>query len=189
VSTWFAFARCGLALQCVVCRSRTLLRTATGKFRAPRRGVGGLVNFNAFGYWICRQCAKQPLAGFGWAFRPPFFHSVEYPCSRGDRVALLFDGSLVDCLRGCTSECGRLVAGPRGRRLLLEYALLVEEDSAVDVEGSFRSAVFLASYRLDVDQGAGVAMFGPGAEEARRTVVTAEDVADRLSRCRSQSNE
>lgn len=75
-----------------------------------------------------------------------------------------------------------LLAGPRGRRSLLEYALLAEEDSAVDVEHSFRSAVFLASYRLDVDQGAGVVMFGPGAEEARQTVVTAEDVADRLSR-------
>ncbi|OZD58865.1 hypothetical protein [Rhodococcus sp. 06-1460-1B] len=75
-----------------------------------------------------------------------------------------------------------LLAGPRGRRLLLEYALLAEEDSAVDVEHSFCSAVFLASYRLDVDQGAGVVMFGPGAEEARQTVVTAEDVADRLSR-------
>ena len=75
-----------------------------------------------------------------------------------------------------------LLSGPRGRRLLLEYALLAEEHSGVDAEDSFRSAVFLASYRLDVDQGAGVVMFGPGAEEARRTVVTAEDVADRLSR-------
>ena len=75
-----------------------------------------------------------------------------------------------------------LLSGPRGRRLLLEYALLAEEISGVDAEDSFRSAVFLASYRLDVDQGAGVVMFGPGAEEARRTVVTAEDVADRLSR-------
>lgn len=75
-----------------------------------------------------------------------------------------------------------LLSGPRGRRLLLEYALLAEEHSGVDAEDSFRSAVFLTSYRLDVDQGAGVVMFGPGAEEARRTVVTAEDVADRLSR-------
>ncbi|MFI8566060.1 hypothetical protein ACIGGF_05790 [Rhodococcus sp. NPDC078407] len=75
-----------------------------------------------------------------------------------------------------------LLAGPRGRRLLLEYALLAEEDSDVDAEDSFRAAALLASYRLDVDQGAGVVMFGPGAEEARRTVVTADDVADRLSR-------
>lgn len=75
-----------------------------------------------------------------------------------------------------------LLSGPRGRRLLLEYALLAEEHSGVDAEDSFRSAVFLASYRLDVDQGAGVVMFGPGAEEAQRTVVTAEDVADRLFR-------
>lgn len=75
-----------------------------------------------------------------------------------------------------------LLAGPRGRRLLLEYALLAEQACGDDAEHSFHSAVFLAAYRLDVARGTGRVMFGPGAEEAQRTVVTAEDVADRLSR-------
>jgi hypothetical protein len=77
-----------------------------------------------------------------------------------------------------------LLAGPRGRRLLLEYALLAEQYWGADPEGSLHTAVFLAAYRLDVDQGTGVVMFGPGADEARRTVVTADDVAVRLSRLR-----
>lgn len=67
-----------------------------------------------------------------------------------------------------------LLAGPRARRLLLEYADAAERLSEVQSDNSFHRAVFLASYRLDVDRGAGVVMFGPGAEEARRTVVTAE---------------
>lgn len=75
-----------------------------------------------------------------------------------------------------------LLAGPRGRRLLLEYADAAERLSEVQSDNSFHRAVFLAAYRLDVDRGSGVVMFGPGAEEARRTVVTAEEVADRLSR-------
>ncbi|MBM7415561.1 MULTISPECIES: hypothetical protein [Nocardiaceae] len=75
-----------------------------------------------------------------------------------------------------------LLAGPRGRRLLLEYALLAEQHSGAHSEDSLHTAVFLASYHLDVDLGSGVVMFGPGADEARRTVVTADDVAYRLSR-------
>ncbi|WP_068149735.1 hypothetical protein [Rhodococcoides corynebacterioides] len=75
-----------------------------------------------------------------------------------------------------------LLAGPRGRRLLLEYALTADRLSGMQSQNSFHTAVFLAAYRLDVDRGSGVVMFGPGAEEARRTVVTAEEVADRLSR-------
>ncbi len=75
-----------------------------------------------------------------------------------------------------------LLAGPRGRRLLLEYALTADRLSEMQSEDSFHTAVFLAAYRLDVDQGSGVVMFCPGAGEARRPVVTAEEVADRLSR-------
>ncbi|MGW5268652.1 hypothetical protein ACWEQ4_08450 [Rhodococcus sp. NPDC003994] len=75
-----------------------------------------------------------------------------------------------------------LLAGPRGRRLLLEYADAAERLSNVQSQNSFHMAVFLAAYHLDVDHGSGVVMFGPGAEEARRTVVTAEEVADRLTR-------
>jgi hypothetical protein len=75
-----------------------------------------------------------------------------------------------------------LLAGPRARRLLLEYALDAEQESGAYTQNSFRSAAFLAAYRLDVARGTGKVMFGPGAEEARQTVVTPEDVADRLSR-------
>lgn len=76
-----------------------------------------------------------------------------------------------------------LLAGPRGRRLLLEYALDAEQCVGVESQrDTLHSAVFRASYRVDVARGTGTVMFGPGAEEARRTVVTAKDVADRLSR-------
>ncbi|MFC7962977.1 hypothetical protein [Rhodococcoides kroppenstedtii] len=75
-----------------------------------------------------------------------------------------------------------LLAGPRGRRLLLEYALTADRLSNMQSQNSFHMAVFLATYHLDVDHGSGVVMFGPGAEEARRTVVTAEGIADRLTR-------
>ncbi|MFW0873087.1 hypothetical protein [Rhodococcoides corynebacterioides] len=75
-----------------------------------------------------------------------------------------------------------LLAGPRGRRLLLEYALTADRLSNRQSQNSFHMAVFLVAYHLDVDHGSGVVMFGPGAEKARRTVVTAEEVADRLTR-------
>ena len=75
-----------------------------------------------------------------------------------------------------------LLAGPRGRRLLLEYALTADRLSNTQSQNSFHTSVFLAAYHLDVDHGSGVVMFGPGAEKARRTVVTAEEVADLLTR-------
>lgn len=76
-----------------------------------------------------------------------------------------------------------LWAGPRGRRLLLEYALSAERSSSPEFrEDSFSHAVFLASYHLGVARGTAGVLFGPGAEEARRTVLTADDVAERLSR-------
>lgn len=69
--------------------------------------------------------------------------------------------------------------------MLLEYALDAERSLGFESQqDSLRSAVFLAAYHLDVARDTGVVMFGPGAEEARRTVVTADDVADRLSRVR-----
>ncbi len=76
-----------------------------------------------------------------------------------------------------------LLAGPWGRRLLLEYALGAEHSSGPESQqDSLRSAVFLASYHLNVARGTATVLFGPGAEEARRTVVTSDEVADRLSR-------
>lgn len=75
-----------------------------------------------------------------------------------------------------------LTVGPRGRRLLLSYALAAEEATRPEYsDDSFRSAVFLASYHLDPDRGTSRVMFGPGAEEARQTVITPEEVARRLS--------
>ncbi|CRK50964.1 conserved hypothetical protein [Rhodococcus sp. RD6.2] len=75
-----------------------------------------------------------------------------------------------------------LLAGPRGRRLLLACARDAERALQPEFSGdSFDHAVFLASYHLESGrEGAGV-MFGPGAEVARRTVLTADDVAHRLS--------
>lgn len=75
-----------------------------------------------------------------------------------------------------------LLAGPRGRRMLLAYA----RDAERTVHSEFRSdlfdhAVFLASYHLESGREGARVLFGPGAEEARRTVLTADDVAHRLS--------
>nr|NIL80689.1 hypothetical protein [Rhodococcus kroppenstedtii] len=48
-----------------------------------------------------------------------------------------------------------LLAGPRGRRLLLEYALTADRLSNMQSQNSFHMAVFLAAYHLDVDHGSG----------------------------------
>lgn len=74
-----------------------------------------------------------------------------------------------------------LSRGPRGRRLLLEYALASERLAGQDEqEDSLRSAVFLASYHLDPHKGSTAVLFGPGAEEAELTVITPEETAVRL---------
>lgn len=75
-----------------------------------------------------------------------------------------------------------LLSGPRGRRLLLEYALASERIEGKDErDDSLSLAVFIASYHLELRRGStsGVLM-GPGAKEIRKTVVTPEETAARL---------
>ncbi|MDI9977495.1 hypothetical protein [Rhodococcus sp. IEGM 1307] len=75
-----------------------------------------------------------------------------------------------------------LLAGPRGRRMLLAYARDAERTLHSEFRSdSFDHAVFLASYHLESGREGARVLFGPGAEEARRTVLTADDVAHRLS--------
>ncbi|WP_336873402.1 hypothetical protein [Rhodococcus qingshengii] len=75
-----------------------------------------------------------------------------------------------------------LLAGPRGRRMLLAYAIDAERTLRPEPgDGTFRINARLAAYHLDVGQGTSRVLFGPGADEARQTVVTAEDVARSLS--------
>lgn len=75
-----------------------------------------------------------------------------------------------------------LTVGPRGRRMLLAYAMEVARTQPSDSSGdSLGSSVFLASYHLECARGSAPGLFGPGAEEARRTVRTPEDVAHHLS--------
>lgn len=75
-----------------------------------------------------------------------------------------------------------LLTGPRGRRLLLAYAMNAERTRQPEFrKDSFYHAVFLASYHLESGREGAPVMYGPGAEEALRTVVTADDVAHRLS--------
>ncbi|MGC0363836.1 hypothetical protein ABH922_001820 [Rhodococcus sp. 27YEA15] len=74
-----------------------------------------------------------------------------------------------------------LLAGPRGRRLLLAYALAAEEQTAESHENSLHSAVFWASRQLDVERGTAGVLYGPGAEEATQPVVTPAQVAARVS--------
>ncbi|NMM91300.1 hypothetical protein B2J88_44550 [Rhodococcus sp. SRB_17] len=65
--------------------------------------------------------------------------------------------------------------------MLLDYVMDAEQILRPEPhDDSFRSAIFLASYHLDPERDSRVT-YGSGAEEALRTVVTAEDVAHRLS--------
>ena len=75
-----------------------------------------------------------------------------------------------------------LLSGPRGRRLLLEYALASERIEGKDErDDSLSLAVFIASYHLELRSGStSGALMGPGAEEIRKTVVTPEETAARL---------
>ena len=63
--------------------------------------------------------------------------------------------------RGEQSLVEVMLDGPRGRRLLLEYAL--------------------ASYHLDPGKCSSAALFGHGAQVAELTVVTPEETAGRLA--------
>ena len=89
-----------------------------------------------------------------------------------------------------TSTADALLAGPRGRRMLLDYVMDAEEIRRPEPhDDSFRSTIFLASYHLDPERDSRVTYssvaYEPGAqeppEEPLRAVVTADDVADRLS--------
>lgn len=75
-----------------------------------------------------------------------------------------------------------LLSGPRGRRMLLAYAIDAERTLQPEPgDEIFRITAHRAAYHLDVGQGTTRVLFGPGAEEARQTIVTAEDVARSLS--------
>lgn len=81
-----------------------------------------------------------------------------------------------------TLDPGTLLAGPRGRRLLLAFATagrhaLGPEDPRVRLG----SAVMLVSYRLDPGRGTSRVLFGPGAEELLRAPTTPDDVARLLT--------
>ncbi|HJF13511.1 MAG TPA: hypothetical protein K8V32_01750 [Enteractinococcus helveticum] len=80
----------------------------------------------------------------------------------------------------------RLLAGPRGRRFLLEYALASElAQNPVRSEESFGSAAFDAAYRLDPAVISGSArkyqsLFGEVTEQPDMPVVTPAEAAERL---------
>ena len=94
-----------------------------------------------------------------------------------------------------TSTADALLSGPRGRRMLLDYVMDAEEIRRPEPhDDSFRSTIFLASHHLDPERDSRVTYsrvtysrvaYEPGAqeppEEPLRAVVTADDVADRLS--------
>lgn len=76
-----------------------------------------------------------------------------------------------------------LVSAPRGRRLLLELALLMEVepmDGATDDElhGTLAHAVFVESFHRE--ERGGSVVFGPGAREVRRTRFPPAEVGRRL---------
>lgn len=74
-----------------------------------------------------------------------------------------------------------LLAGPRGGRLLLEYALASEHTrNPVRDEGTLGYAVVLASSSLDPGKGSTGALFDWGAAKAELPEVTASQVAERL---------
>ncbi len=59
-----------------------------------------------------------------------------------------------------------LMSGPRGRRLLLEYAIRSEHLHDSRQRGdSFALGVIHASYELDPGKGTSVKLFGPGAAD------------------------
>lgn len=75
-----------------------------------------------------------------------------------------------------------MLDGPRGRRLLLEYALASERlHDGESREESFSSGVVLASYHLDPGKRSSASSFGHGAKVAELTVVTPEETAGRLA--------
>ncbi|ATQ30231.1 hypothetical protein CS378_16735 [Rhodococcus ruber] len=62
-----------------------------------------------------------------------------------------------------------LLAGPRGRRLLLEYAQLADDRAREGhTHDSFSSSVFYATYRIDVARGSAGVLYGPAPTEPSR---------------------
>ncbi|MCY4671994.1 MAG: hypothetical protein OXC29_28900, partial [Rhodococcus sp.] len=75
-----------------------------------------------------------------------------------------------------------LLSGPRGRQMLLAYAIDAERALRPEPgDDMFRINAHRAAYHLDIGQGTSQVLFGPGAEEARQTIVTAEGVARSLT--------
>ena len=84
--------------------------------------------------------------------------------------------------RGVARLAELLMRGPRGRRLLLEYAVRSEQLHDPEYrEDSLGSGVFLASYHLDPGKGTSVVLFGPGAAEAEMQEVTPKEISRRLA--------
>ncbi|OAV53973.1 hypothetical protein A6F49_00500 [Enteractinococcus helveticum] len=74
-----------------------------------------------------------------------------------------------------------LLAGPRGRRFLLEYALASElERNPVRTDETFGQAVVYASYRMDPDEMTASAVFGWVTSDGQPFEVTVDEVAQRL---------
>ena len=73
-----------------------------------------------------------------------------------------------------------LMRGPRGRRLLLEYAIASEQLHDPEYrEDSLSAGVFIASHQMDPDVGTSVQMMGDA--DAHRAAVAPADVAQRLA--------
>ncbi|SUA44861.1 Uncharacterised protein [Nocardia africana] len=73
-----------------------------------------------------------------------------------------------------------LLAGPRGRRLLLEYARIADEGAREHAQDSFCSGVFYAAHHLDAGSGTTCVIYGPDADQPFPTVPP-EEVARRLA--------
>lgn len=82
-------------------------------------------------------------------------------------------------MNNTTSLVDVLMRGPRGRRLLLEYALASDRLHDPEYrEDSFNAGVFLASYHLDPGKGTSVQLFGNVGAEPQE--ITPTEVAARL---------
>ncbi len=74
-----------------------------------------------------------------------------------------------------------LLAGPRGRRLLLEYARIADERARLEhTQDSFCSGVFYAAHQLDAGSETTRVIYGPGADQPLPSVPP-EQVARRLA--------
>lgn len=82
-------------------------------------------------------------------------------------------------MNNTTSLAALLMRGPRGRRLLLEYAIASDRLHDPEYrEDSFNAGVFLASYHLDPGKGTSVQLIGDVGAEIQE--VTPAEVAARL---------